>query len=154
MVECVRECLNWNKTFLADPDASFAVKYGVDGESRGVAQAYADHSIGRLNSIRFSMLVADGVVKSFNVVEDAIKDAETLLSDLRHYNAAWKKNRRGIYNQTQLMHLRLMDNKIGQNIFAIVLLRRFSYHSFNAIFSRQYCDYITRINWRFTDPAW
>ena len=75
-------------TFLADPDASFAVKYGVDGESRGVAQAYADHSIGRLNSIRFSMLVAVGTVKSFNVVEDAIKDAETLLSDLRHYSAA------------------------------------------------------------------
>ena len=73
--------------FLADPDASWAIKYGVDGESRNVADKYASFSLGRLNSIRFSMLVVDGKVKTFHVVDDAKKDAEKLLEDVKQYNS-------------------------------------------------------------------
>ena len=62
-------------TFLADPDAQFAKSFGVDA-------MYPEVSLGQ-RSVRFSMLVKDGVVKSFHLVKDANKDAETLLEDAR-----------------------------------------------------------------------
>jgi len=62
-------------TFLADPDASFAVAYGVDAR-------YDDSSLGQ-RSKRFSMLVVDGQVTNFRLVNDAPADAETLLNELK-----------------------------------------------------------------------
>jgi peroxiredoxin len=62
-------------SFLADPDASFAKAFGLD-------TVYAEASLG-VRSIRFSMIVEDGVVKKFYFVEDATKDAATLLADLK-----------------------------------------------------------------------
>jgi len=59
-------------TFLADVDGSWAKEFGLDRD-------YGAVSLG-VKSERFSMIVEDGVVKSFNVVEDAEKDAEILLS--------------------------------------------------------------------------
>mmetsp|Transcript_22379 Transcript_22379/g.27638 ORF Transcript_22379/g.27638 Transcript_22379/m.27638 type:complete len:197 (+) Transcript_22379:78-668(+) len=61
-------------TFLADVDGSWAKEFGLDRD-------YAAVSLG-VRSERFSMVVEDGIVKSFNVVEDAVKDAEVLLSQL------------------------------------------------------------------------
>jgi peroxiredoxin len=59
-------------TFLADDDGSFAKAFGVDTN-------YDAASLGD-RSIRFSMLVEDGIVKAFNEVEDASLDAEALLT--------------------------------------------------------------------------
>ena len=64
-------------TFLADPDGTFAKAYGVDTE-------YTEVSLGE-RSIRFSMLVVDGQVSNFRVVDDAAADAETLLGELEEY---------------------------------------------------------------------
>ena len=61
--------------FLADPDASFARAYGVD-------KRYDEASLG-LRSERFSMIVRDGHVCAFRIVEDAAKDAEQLLEELK-----------------------------------------------------------------------
>lgn len=60
--------------FLADVDGSWAKEYGLDRD-------YSAVSLG-VRSERFSMIVKDGVVTSFNVVEDAKKDAEVLLSQV------------------------------------------------------------------------
>lgn len=62
--------------FLADPDASFAKAFEVDND-------YAAASLG-LRSKRFSMLVKDGVVKSFHFVDIASEDADVLLADLKN----------------------------------------------------------------------
>jgi len=62
-------------TFLADPDAVFAKAYGVDAK-------YDEVSLGQ-RSKRFSMVVVDGKVMNFRIVDDASKDAETLLGELR-----------------------------------------------------------------------
>jgi peroxiredoxin len=69
-------------TFLADPDATFARAYGVDS-------LYHECSLG-LRSKRFSMIVKDGSVSTFRLVEDAAGDAEVMLADLKeiHENAA------------------------------------------------------------------
>mmetsp|Transcript_9043 Transcript_9043/g.12036 ORF Transcript_9043/g.12036 Transcript_9043/m.12036 type:complete len:208 (+) Transcript_9043:208-831(+) len=61
-------------TFLADPDASFARAYGVDA-------AYDAVGLG-LRSKRFSMVVEDGKVQVFHLVEDAQKDAELILQHI------------------------------------------------------------------------
>ncbi|KAL7549101.1 hypothetical protein ACHAWF_017682 [Thalassiosira exigua] len=58
-------------SFLADVDGEWAREHGLDRD-------YTAVSLGH-RSARFSMIVADGCVKSFNIVEDAEKDAETLL---------------------------------------------------------------------------
>jgi peroxiredoxin len=63
--------------FLSDADASFAKAFEVDSE-------YAAASLG-LRSKRFSMLVKDGVVKSFHFVDKASEDADTLLADLKNF---------------------------------------------------------------------
>lgn len=61
--------------FLADPDASFAKAYGVE-------RVYESCSLG-LRSVRFSMIVQDGIVCAFRIVEDAAADAKELLNELR-----------------------------------------------------------------------
>jgi peroxiredoxin len=61
-------------TFLADFGAEFAKKFGLDA-------VYDGPSLG-LRSTRFSMIVKNGVVSVFNNVEDASKDADTLLEAL------------------------------------------------------------------------
>jgi peroxiredoxin len=61
--------------FLADHEGVWAKEFGVDA-------TYADSSLG-LRSIRFSMLVDNGEVVVFNVVEDATKDAELLLQQAK-----------------------------------------------------------------------
>ena len=74
---------NWGKTlnndfdqitFLADDTCEWAKEHGLDRD-------YSGASLGH-RSARFSMIVEDGVVKSFNMVEDADKDAETLLDQV------------------------------------------------------------------------
>ena len=65
-------------TFLADPDGSFAKAYGVDTVYEGVGLG--------ARSIRFSMLVNNGTVINFRKVDDALNDAETLLSELKDMN--------------------------------------------------------------------
>lgn len=62
-------------TFLVDPDATFAKAYGVD-------RVYAECSLGQ-RSERFSMIVNDGIVTNFRLVEDAAADAAELLNDLK-----------------------------------------------------------------------
>lgn len=62
-------------TFLADPDASFAIAYGID-------RRYDDYSLG-LRSERFRMIVVDGVVTNFALVENAASDAQEMLRELR-----------------------------------------------------------------------
>lgn len=62
-------------TFLADDGGAFAAEFGLDTKYDAV-------SLG-LRSIRFSMLVDNGIVKAFHVVEDAKKDAEVLLADAK-----------------------------------------------------------------------
>ncbi|KAL3925671.1 MAG: hypothetical protein SGILL_000250 [Bacillariaceae sp.] len=57
--------------FLADHEGGWAKEFGVDA-------VYEPVSLGS-RSIRFSMLVDNGEVKAYNVVEDATKDAEVLL---------------------------------------------------------------------------
>ena len=74
---------NWGKalsndfgdiSFLADVDCDFAKEYELDRD-------YTAVSLGH-RSARFSMFVDDGIVKSFNMVEDADKDAETILGQI------------------------------------------------------------------------
>lgn len=50
--------------FLADPEADFANAYNIDVE-------YKRADLGGLRRDRFSMLVEDGVVRSFHLVSDA-----------------------------------------------------------------------------------
>lgn len=66
--------------FLADTDGSFAKAYGLDAD-------YSGASLG-VRSQRFSMFVKDGEAKIFHIVEDAQKDAETLLEDIKELNDA------------------------------------------------------------------
>jgi glutaredoxin/glutathione-dependent peroxiredoxin len=61
--------------FLADTDGSFAKAYGVD-------RVYDDCSLG-LRSERFSMIVVDGIVSTFRIVENAATDAEEMLNELK-----------------------------------------------------------------------
>jgi glutaredoxin/glutathione-dependent peroxiredoxin len=61
--------------FLADTDGSFAKAYGVDNNYDAV-------SLGD-RSKRFSMIVKNGHVMTFRIVDDAAKDAETLLAELK-----------------------------------------------------------------------
>ena len=72
---------NWAKSmgvdtsklsFMCDPTGEVASAWGVEKE-------YNASSLGR-RSERFSMLVDDGKVVSFQLVDDAAKDAEVLLS--------------------------------------------------------------------------
>lgn len=74
---------NWGKalgndfdkiTFLVDDECVWAKEHGLDRD-------YTGASLG-VRSARFSMIVEDGVVKSFNIVEEAEKDAETLLEQV------------------------------------------------------------------------
>ncbi|OEU11315.1 putative peroxiredoxin [Fragilariopsis cylindrus CCMP1102] len=58
-------------SFLADVDCEWAKENNLDTD-------YTGASLGH-RSARFSMIVDDGIVKSFNMVEDADKDAENLL---------------------------------------------------------------------------
>jgi peroxiredoxin len=62
-------------TFLADDGGAFAKEFSLETRYDAV-------SLG-LRSIRFSMLVDNGIVKAFHVVEDATKDAEVLLADTK-----------------------------------------------------------------------
>lgn len=57
--------------FLSDVDGSWAKEFGLDKD-------YSAVSLG-VRSERFSMLVEDGEVKKFQIVEDAKKDASVLL---------------------------------------------------------------------------
>uniref|UniRef100_A0A6V2QTX9 Thioredoxin domain-containing protein n=1 Tax=Ditylum brightwellii TaxID=49249 RepID=A0A6V2QTX9_9STRA len=57
--------------FLADADGEWA-------RSNDLERDYTGASLGH-RSARFSMVVEDGIVKAFNLVEDAEKDAEVLL---------------------------------------------------------------------------
>lgn len=61
-------------TFLADDECVWAKEYELDRD-------YTGASLGH-RSARFSMIVEDGVVKSFNMVEEAETDAETLLEQV------------------------------------------------------------------------
>lgn len=61
--------------FFADPDATFAKAYGVD-------RVYDNVSLGT-RSERFSMIVVDGNVAFFKIVDNAAADAETVLEELR-----------------------------------------------------------------------
>jgi peroxiredoxin len=72
---------NWGKVLgndfdkisfmVDDDDASWCKEHELNRD-------YTAVSLGH-RSARFSMIVEDGVVKSFNLVEEADKDAETLL---------------------------------------------------------------------------
>lgn len=62
-------------TFLADEGGSFAKSFAVDTNYDAV-------SLGN-RSIRFSMIVDNGVVKTFNEVDDAPSDAENLLASAK-----------------------------------------------------------------------
>jgi peroxiredoxin len=62
-------------TFLADPEGEWAKENDLDVD-------YSGASLG-VRSKRFSMLVKDGVVKTFHNVENAAEDAEMLLCDVR-----------------------------------------------------------------------
>jgi peroxiredoxin len=66
-------------TFLADPDCEWAKEYDLDAD-------YSGASLG-IRSKRFSMLVEDGVVKTFHDLtgKDAGEDAETMLCDVRKF---------------------------------------------------------------------
>jgi peroxiredoxin len=61
-------------SFLADPTGEFAHEFEL-------AKDYSDTSL-MTRSERFSMLVKDGKVSSFQLVQDAGKDAELLLSQV------------------------------------------------------------------------
>eukprot|EP01045_Picozoa_sp_COSAG04_P008738 COSAG04_NODE_491_length_13463_cov_5.877432_9_plen_71_part_00 len=58
-------------TFLTDPEGKATAAWGLEKELRSV-------SLG-VRSTRFSMLVEDGEVVAFNLVEDAAADAQVLL---------------------------------------------------------------------------
>jgi len=62
-------------TFLADPTAEFAKAHGLD-------KVFDEASLG-LRSKRFSMLVDNGVVKSFHIVDKASEDASVLLKEAK-----------------------------------------------------------------------
>ena len=62
-------------SFLADPGASFAREFGLLGK-------YEKLGLGE-RSIRFSMIVVDGKVTNFHVVDDAVADAHRLLEELK-----------------------------------------------------------------------
>jgi peroxiredoxin len=66
---------NEHITFLADPKAEFAVGYGVDS-------LYDECSLG-LRSKRFSMIVVNGFVHTFRLVEDAVTDAAQVLAEIK-----------------------------------------------------------------------
>ena len=75
---------NWGKdlkndfdkiTFLADVDCEWAKEFELSRDFSGCSLGH--------RSARFSMLVKDGIVKSFNLVEVANKDAEVLLADVK-----------------------------------------------------------------------
>jgi glutaredoxin/glutathione-dependent peroxiredoxin len=75
---------NWGKdlkndfdkiSFAADVDCDWATEFELNRD-------YSGASLGH-RSARFSMLVKDGVVKAFNLVDDATKDAEVLLADVK-----------------------------------------------------------------------
>lgn len=61
-------------TFLVDDSCEWAKGHGLDRD-------YTVASLGH-RSARFSMIIEDGIVKSFNTVEEAEKDAETLLEQV------------------------------------------------------------------------
>mmetsp|Transcript_20410 Transcript_20410/g.31510 ORF Transcript_20410/g.31510 Transcript_20410/m.31510 type:complete len:203 (-) Transcript_20410:63-671(-) len=61
--------------FVADTEGEWAKEYDLDRD-------YSASSLG-IKSARFSMLVKDGIVKTFHEVEDALQDAETLLDDVK-----------------------------------------------------------------------
>lgn len=65
-------------TFLADTDATFARAYGID-------IVLNENSLGLRNK-RFSMIVTDGSVSTFRLVEDAAGDADAMLADLKEIN--------------------------------------------------------------------
>lgn len=74
---------NWGKamgndfdkiSFLADVDCEWAKENELNRD-------YTAASLGH-RSARFSMIVDDGIVKSFNMVTEADKDAETLLGQV------------------------------------------------------------------------
>ena len=80
---CPYAHFNWAKamgvapekiSFLADPTGEFAHEFEL-------AKDYSDTSL-MTRSERFSMLVKDGKVSSFQLVQDAGKDAELLLSQV------------------------------------------------------------------------
>mmetsp|Transcript_6218 Transcript_6218/g.9085 ORF Transcript_6218/g.9085 Transcript_6218/m.9085 type:complete len:204 (-) Transcript_6218:3794-4405(-) len=82
-VACPYAHYNWAKgmgnefnkiSFFADVDADFAKEFKLDRD-------YSVVSLG-VRAERFSMFVDDGIVKSFLTVEDATKDAETLLAQV------------------------------------------------------------------------
>jgi peroxiredoxin len=60
-------------TFVADTDAAWAKEHDLDAE-------YAGASLG-VRSKRFSMLVKDGIVTSFHIVDEAEDDADVLLKE-------------------------------------------------------------------------
>jgi glutaredoxin/glutathione-dependent peroxiredoxin len=62
-------------TFVADPDASFAKAYGIDTNYDAV-------SLGT-RSKRFSMIVQNGIVQTFRLVDDAATDAKEVLEELQ-----------------------------------------------------------------------
>ena len=64
--------------FLADEDASFSKAYGLELDCTAVSLGH--------RSKRFSMLVKDGMVNNFRIVEDATKDAPALLEEARELN--------------------------------------------------------------------
>jgi len=59
---------------LADLDASWAKEHNLDRD-------YADCSLGT-RADRFSMIVENGLVKSFQIVDDAKNDAKAVLAQL------------------------------------------------------------------------
>merc|ERR1719162_602202 len=61
-------------SFLADVDGSWAKAYDLDVD-------YSAASLG-VRSKRFSMFIDDGIVKSFQIVEDAAGDAKVLLEQV------------------------------------------------------------------------
>mmetsp|Transcript_46988 Transcript_46988/g.69592 ORF Transcript_46988/g.69592 Transcript_46988/m.69592 type:complete len:197 (+) Transcript_46988:109-699(+) len=61
-------------SFVADVDAEWAKENKLDVD-------FSAHSLG-VRSDRFSMFVENGVVKSFQIVEDASEDASVLLSQV------------------------------------------------------------------------
>lgn len=81
-------CMNaWEKSlendpskirFLTDPDISFTKAFGMDVD-------YSESSLG-VRSKRFSMLVVDGVVKTFRLVDAAENDADQILEDIKEWN--------------------------------------------------------------------
>jgi peroxiredoxin len=82
-VACPYAHFNWAKgmgnnfskiSFLADVDATFAKEFKLDRD-------YSAVSLG-VRAERFSMFVDDGIVKSFQEVKDASKDAEVLLGQV------------------------------------------------------------------------